>query len=151
MFATPPGQDPIPWALTSVPLAGGEMAETIINEPADYLQICGDNLYFCNSDYRFCRAGLYGDDIEVLFDKEVYFPYMLDEEWLEEDLGVAAVKGPSGATDIVLIDYNDEIGLYILNIFNEKAISSGLLEEYVGDDYGDTAAEVWYNLFGRSI
>ena len=76
---------------------------------------------------------------------------VLDTEWLEEDLGVAAVKGPSGATDIVLIDYNDEIGLYILNIFNEKAISSGLLEEYVGDDYGDTAAEVWYNLFGRSI
>ena len=25
MFATPPGQDPIPWALTSVPLAGGEL------------------------------------------------------------------------------------------------------------------------------
>ena len=69
-------------AICRVPLAGGEMAETIINEPADYLQICGDNLYFCNSDYRFCRAGLYGDDIEVLFDKEVYFPYMLDEEWL---------------------------------------------------------------------
>ncbi len=76
---------------------------------------------------------------------------VLDIEWLDDNLGVAAVKGPSGATDIVLIDYNDEIGLYILNIFNEKAISSGLLAEYTGDDYGDTAAEVWNNLFGRSI
>ena len=33
----------------------------------------------------------------------------------------------------------------------DKALFDGLLEEYVGDDYGDTAAEVWYNLFGRSI
>jgi type IX secretion system PorP/SprF family membrane protein len=37
---------------------------------------------------------------------------LLDEEWLEEDLGVAAVKGPSGVTNIVLVNVNDDIGLF---------------------------------------
>ncbi len=64
-----------------VPLDGGQ-AEPIINGPTAYLQVCGDSLYFCDSDYRFCRADLDGDNVERLFDKEVYFPWMLDEEWL---------------------------------------------------------------------
>ena len=64
-----------------VPLGGGQ-AEPIINGPVDYLQVRGDHLYFCNGDYRFCRADLDGDNVEILFDREVYFAWMLDEEWL---------------------------------------------------------------------
>ena len=64
-----------------VPLDGGQ-AEPIINGPTDYLQVCGDSLYFCDGDYRFCRADLDGDNVETVLDKEIYYPYMLDEAWL---------------------------------------------------------------------
>lgn len=65
-----------------VPLDGSSSAEPIINGPVDYLQVHGDYLYFCDGDYRFCRADLDGGNVEQLFDREVYFPWMLDEQWL---------------------------------------------------------------------
>ena len=64
-----------------VPIGGGQ-PECVVVGPADYLQICGDDLYYCDSDYRFHRAGLDGRGDEILFDQEIYYPYMLDEEWL---------------------------------------------------------------------
>ena len=64
-----------------VPLQGGE-PECVVTGPAEYVMIRGDKLYYCNEDYRYCRADLDGHGEEVLFDKEVYYPYMLDEEWL---------------------------------------------------------------------
>lgn len=76
---------------------------------------------------------------------------VLDSEWIADDLGLAVVSGPSGRNNMVLINVNDEIGLYILNVFNEEAVASGLLEEYLEEDYGSSVAEVWESLFGRKI
>lgn len=76
---------------------------------------------------------------------------VVDSEWIDDGLGLAVVSGPSGGNSIVLVNVNDDIGLYVLNVFNEEAVDSGLLEEYLGDDYGSSIAEVWDNLFGRTI
>lgn len=64
-----------------VPLAGGTV-ECVVPHNSDYLQIRGDHLYYCNADYRFCRADMAGRGEEVVLDKEIYFPYLLDEDWL---------------------------------------------------------------------
>ena len=73
---------------------------------------------------------------------------IVDEEWLGEDsLGIAIVKSPSGNANFVIMDYNTDAELYVLSIFNEEAISSGLLDEYLGDDYGHTIEELQSNLF----
>lgn len=74
---------------------------------------------------------------------------VLDSEWLEDDLGLAVVAGPSGRNNIILASGRN--GYYVLNIFNEEAVASGLLEEYLGDDYGSSVAEVWNNLLRRSV
>ena len=76
---------------------------------------------------------------------------VLDVEWLDDDLGLAAVESPSGRQGMVLVNVDDEVGLYILNVINEEGVASGLLDEYIGDDYGSSVPEVWENLFDRSI
>ena len=54
----------------------------VIPGPVDYLQILNDKLYFCDEDYNFCRADLDGSNVEILLHKEVYYTYLLDENWL---------------------------------------------------------------------
>lgn len=50
----------------------GSGLETLIEDAEDYMQIVGGRIYYCNSDYRYCSADLDGNDVNVLFDKEVY-------------------------------------------------------------------------------
>jgi len=76
---------------------------------------------------------------------------VVDVEWFEDDLGIAVVKSPSGTVNLVLIDVNEDIGLYVLDVFNERAVSSGLFEEFVGEGFGRSIEEIWNNVAGRSI
>ncbi|MBQ3009579.1 MAG: DUF5050 domain-containing protein [Oscillospiraceae bacterium] len=60
----------------------GGTPQCVISEPVDYAQILNDKIYFCNEDYNFCRADLDGSNVEVLVYKEMYYTYLLDENWL---------------------------------------------------------------------
>lgn len=62
--------------------ADGENPEKVIPEAFDYFQIVGDRAFFCNDSYRFCSSNLDGTDVQVLVDKEVYYTYMIDRDWL---------------------------------------------------------------------
>ena len=68
-------------------------------------------------------------------------------EWLSDDLGIAIVESPSGNKSFVIMDYNTDAELYVMSIFNEEAISTGLLDEYLGDDYGHTIEELQNGFF----
>jgi len=58
---------------------------------------------------------------------------------------MAMVTTPSGATDLVVITYIEDPGLYRVNIFNEDAIAAGVFEDAF-DVEGSTATEVWHNI-----
>lgn len=60
---------------------GGE-PELVVPDAADYLQIRKDKLYYCNADYRFCEAELDGSNVTTVIDKEVYFPYFINDDWM---------------------------------------------------------------------
>lgn len=60
----------------------GGTPECIISGPVDYFQIVNDTMYFCDENYNFCRADLDGSNIETLVYKEMYYTYLLDENWL---------------------------------------------------------------------
>ena len=85
------------------------------------------------------------DAFEKLCNVEV-----LDTEWLDSDLGLAVVQSPSGTMDFVLVNYNDEIGLYVLSIFNEEAAQAGVVDEYIDCGSG-SVAECWEEFTGRSV
>ena len=61
--------------------SGGTPA-CIIDDASEYLQIIGDKLYYCDGNYIFRKADLDGSNIETVLDKEIYYAYLLDEDWL---------------------------------------------------------------------
>jgi len=64
-----------------VPIDGGDV-EVLIPHACDYLQVCGGCIWFCDEDYCLFRADLDGDNEQPVMDKEIYFPYLLNEDWL---------------------------------------------------------------------
>jgi len=59
---------------------GGE-PELIVPDGADYLQIHNGKLYYCDESYTFCSAELDGSGAAPVFEKEVYFPYFVNDQW----------------------------------------------------------------------
>lgn len=59
---------------------GGE-PQLIIEDAAEYLQIRGDKLYYCDASYTFRKAELDGGNSTPVLDKEVYFPYFVNDQW----------------------------------------------------------------------
>lgn len=72
---------------------------------------------------------------------------VIESMWLDDTTGMAIVQGPSGAQNVVIIACEESTGFYIMDAFNEQAIASGLLDEYLGDNYGHTIDEVRSTLF----
>ena len=68
-------------AVCRVPVTGGDI-DVLVPHESTYLQIRGEHLYYCDADSIFHRADLNGKNDEVVLDKEIYFPYLLDEDWL---------------------------------------------------------------------
>ena len=80
----------------------GSSPKPIIEDAVDYLQIRGNRMYYCDSAYKLKTIHMDAiiSEIEVeddldkgnsislqentdsVFDKEVYYPFMLDEQWL---------------------------------------------------------------------
>lgn len=48
----------------------------------DFLQIHNDRLYFTDENNHFVSSDKNGNDIQVIIDKEVYYPYFINEEWV---------------------------------------------------------------------
>ncbi|MBQ6755825.1 MAG: DUF5050 domain-containing protein [Oscillospiraceae bacterium] len=67
-------------SICKVPKSGGEV-ELVVYDAVDYLQEVGGRLFYCNSDYRLCSAELDGSGERVVFDREVYYPYFVNDEW----------------------------------------------------------------------
>lgn len=59
----------------------GGTPQLIIEDAAAYLQIRGDKLYYCDSSYTFREAELDGSNSVPMLDKEVYFPYFVNDQW----------------------------------------------------------------------
>ena len=47
-----------------------------------YLSLAGDRLYFTDADYRLLSIDLEGGDLQTVLSKEVYYPYLLNEDWV---------------------------------------------------------------------
>lgn len=60
----------------------GGTPQLIIADAAAYLQIRGDKLYYCDSSYTFRQAELDGSNSVPVMDKEVYYPYFVNDQWL---------------------------------------------------------------------
>lgn len=71
----------------------------------------------------------------------------IDEQWADDTFGIAIVQAPSGEKAFVVMTYNEEMDCYYANIFNDDAISGGLFDELVGDNYGSSIDELQSNLF----
>ena len=54
----------------------------IVKDAVEYLQIVGNKLYYCDENYTFCKADLDGTNVEPVLDQEIYYAYLLDEDWL---------------------------------------------------------------------
>ena len=69
---------------------GGEDEEKIVSN-ADYLQIIGDELYYCkckdgsNDIINYCKCNLDGSNEQVVLDKEVYYPYLIENYLYYQD------------------------------------------------------------------
>ncbi|MCI6957277.1 MAG: DUF5050 domain-containing protein [Candidatus Faecousia sp.] len=59
----------------------GSDKTVLYDKDCDYLQICGDTMYFTDENHRLVSADLDGQNITTLIDKEVYYSYCLGDGW----------------------------------------------------------------------
>ena len=59
----------------------GSDKTVLYDKDCDYLQICGDTMYFTDENHHLVSADLDGQNITTLMDKEVYYPYCLGDGW----------------------------------------------------------------------
>ncbi|MBP3730168.1 MAG: DUF5050 domain-containing protein [Mailhella sp.] len=106
----------------------GSGAKMVIEDAVDYLQVRGDTMYWCNSAYKFMKVDMttlvsviegktnlegeaisLQDSIAEVFEKEIYYPFMLDEEWLlyqdDADHESLHLRHLSTGTDIPVTGY----------------------------------------------
>lgn len=105
-------------------LGGDE--EKLIIENADYLQMVGDSMYYCKCEksdigktINYCKSDLNGKNEEVVLDKEIYYPYLIENQLYYQD-----------DAD------NETIHLYDLETKEDKRITDKRTYQYVlNDDY----------------
>ena len=59
----------------------GSDKTVLYDKNCDYLQICGDTMYFTDENNHLVSADLDGQNITTLIDKEVYYTYCLGDGW----------------------------------------------------------------------
>lgn len=59
----------------------GSGKTVLYDRDCNYLQVCGDTMYFTDENYRLVSANLDGQNVTTLIDKDVYFPYCLGDGW----------------------------------------------------------------------
>ena len=75
-----------------------------------------------------------------------------DTQWLDDEqtTGMAVIYGPSMRETIALVTYNDDPGLYVIDVFSPEAIETGMIDEWLGDNYGRSVDEIWNTVFHHS-
>ena len=60
----------------------GSGRKVLVEGPCYYLRLVGDRMFFTDEAYRLWSADLSGNDRQLLLDKEVYYAYPLNEDWV---------------------------------------------------------------------
>lgn len=68
------------YSINKVSAAGGDA--TKLADGNGYLTVKGDKMYFTNLENKFVVTDLEGKNEEVILDKEVYYPYLVDDNWI---------------------------------------------------------------------
>ena len=82
-------------------LRDGSSPKAVIDDAVEYLQVKGDRMYWCDSNYRLKTVDMttlvsviegkndleggeidLQENIDTVFDKEIYYAFMLNEDWL---------------------------------------------------------------------
>ena len=56
--------------------------KTLREGDVDYVQVRFGKIYFADADYKFCSMGLDGGNEQVIIDREIYMPYIIDKNWI---------------------------------------------------------------------
>lgn len=59
---------------------GTELSLLYEGEDCDFLQTVGGRLYFTDENHCFVSTDMDGDDIQTVIDREVFYPYFLDDD-----------------------------------------------------------------------
>ena len=54
----------------------------MVTDVGYYLQVYDNALYYADSKFRFMKCKLDGSDPQVVLDKAVYYPWVIDDEWI---------------------------------------------------------------------
>lgn len=60
----------------------GSDGKVLYNGTCDYLQIHDGRLYFADADYHFVSTDMDGKDLQMVVDKEIYYPYFICSDWM---------------------------------------------------------------------
>lgn len=113
----------------------GGLSQYGAGEPVVYITVVDDRDYASASDVIGALAE--GSTIDAI-------------EWLndEQTTGVVAVSCPSTGRSIALISYESNTEMYVVDFFNTEAVAQGVVDEWLGDNYGTSVDEIWETVFG---
>lgn len=60
----------------------GGTPELIVADAVEYLQIWGETMYYSDASYTFYSANLDGSNARPVLDKEIYYPYLINDSWM---------------------------------------------------------------------
>lgn len=85
--------------ICSMPIDGTKI-KILAKGDFDYLQLRYGKIYFTNNKYRLCSMSTEGKGKKIILDKEVYMPYVIEQNWLiyqddadGEKLHIATIDG----------------------------------------------------------
>lgn len=91
---------------------GGDAEILYEGEDCNYLQFHSGRLYFTNEDHNFVSTDVNGAGMQIIIEKEVYFPYFIDDEW------------------VLYQDDADNESLHLFNIANRYDIKLNNMRSY---------------------
>ena len=139
LFDVKPGSEESYPDWTMVPAASTTFLQPLPEDmevvPVVYITVVDDRDYASASDVIGALAE--GSTIDAI-------------EWLndEQTTGVVAVSCPSTGRSIALISYESNTEMYVVDFFNTEAVAQGVVDEWLGDNYGTSVDEIWETVFG---
>ena len=70
------------WAAVCRVKTDGSDANVLYEGTCDYLQIHEGRLYFTDEDYHLVSTDMDGKDLQMVVDKEIYYPYFICSDWM---------------------------------------------------------------------
>ncbi len=95
-------------SIAKIKTDGTELSLLYEGEDCDFLQTVGERLYFTDENHHFVSTEMGGSDIQTVIDREIYYPYFLDDDIIifqdEADGESLHLLSLSGEYDIKLND-----------------------------------------------